>query len=208
MNETKTAAEMVASALTEIKEHSTKARLTYTPTLETTLNFKSFQDPILQQMAAAAGRMIRDIKSKTEPYWLSYLGTSGAGKSYLARKIKSEVWVDLSWHRELLNPVQFQSWSKLLEQYRSGDYWRLNDIRECNFVVLDDIGVEGTRSSFGDGKLYETITARERKWTVITSNLTLDQISKLDVRLSSRLIRESNLVINVDTIDYALRPKQ
>lgn len=111
----------------------------------------------------------------------------------------------LNQHYELINPVRFQSWSKLLAQYRNGDYWRLDDIADCNFIVLDDIGVEGSRSSFGDGKLYETISAREGKWAVITSNLTLEEISQLDVRISSRLIRDRNIVINVNTTDYALR---
>lgn len=156
-------------------------------------------------MMSAAGRMIEDLKNKSEPYWLSYLGTSGTGKSHLAKQITSQAMFDLNHHHELINPVRFQSWSNLLAQYRNGDYWRLDDIADCNFIVLDDIGVEGSRSSFGDGKLYETISAREGKWAVITSNLTLKEISQLDVRISSRLIRDRNIVINVNTTDYALR---
>ena len=56
------------------------------------------------------------------------------------------------------------------------------------------------------GGANELFNKRCRKWTFTTSNLSLDDISEqIDNRISSRLIRDGNVVTETNVIDFSLR---
>lgn len=196
------------SAPTETKELATKALPISIETLENKWQFKTFGEDDLCRMLTAANQMCNDIASCQRPYWLSFVGKSGSGKTYLAKQIKRAAQSLLPHHPELIYPVEFVSWAKLLDRLRDGEYYRIRDIEDANFIVLDDIGTEGDKTGFALEKLYRCIVAREEKWMVLTSNLDLEEIAdQLDTRISSRLIRDRNVTVHIQTQDYALRPK-
>jgi DNA replication protein DnaC len=62
---------------------------------------------------------------------------------------------------------------------------RMEDVRGCPLLLLDDLGVE-KRSAWSDEKLYQVINYRYNEGlpTVVASNVTLDE---LEPRIASRL---------------------
>lgn len=73
-------------------------------------------------------------------------------------------------------------------------------------LVLDDVGAERDSTGFVSDKLSMLLGMRVGKWTVITSNLDLAGLSKIDDRIASRIVREpGNSFIEMTTEDYGLR---
>lgn len=73
-------------------------------------------------------------------------------------------------------------------------------------VIIDDI--EPSRTAGVTDELARIIERRIGKWTVYTSNLSLEQIGEqIDVRVASRLLRPigRSVVVEIKTKDYALR---
>ncbi len=147
------------------------------------------------------------IDDEGEPRWLSLIGNSGTGKTFLAEKVfqKMRGHPLLMEHRELINPVIKIFWPKLLSQLRDGDYYRIRDLADANFVFIDEIAVEHDPSGFGKDKLCELLSSRVKKWTILTSNLTLEKLSNIDTRISSRMIRGGSVVVETDAMDFYLR---
>lgn len=179
-------------------------------------SFSTLNDPNLKQMLDGAKRFCADMMRGENPHWLSFLGSTGAGKTHLAKQINSFFLRHLEGRlipNQNLTRTQhrmrggFVSWRRQSERLRNGDYDAMRGIREDYFVVLDDIGSEyKAKSDFITAKLDEIIDSRLGKWTVITANLSLEQISEhLDVRIASRLLRGGSEVIDVDVPDYNLR---
>jgi DNA replication protein len=161
-------------------------------------------------MLIAAGRFIegltRDIP--TERRWLSFLGPSGVGKTYLAKNLISiaRALPHLSTHKSLINPIGMWQWGTLMGCLKDKQYWLLDDIRDSNLVLIDDIGIEEDRSGYGREQLYRILNSRVGKWTVITCNMDLAEIAeRIDTRIASRLIRDRNEVLEIKTLDYCMR---
>lgn len=147
-----------------------------------------------------------------EPYWLTITGTSGSGKTHLAKKIchwfrrnlQHEPYVPRTgevWHMD----YAFKIWSKALVAIYEGEGGLVEMLSDEWLAVIDDVGAEHDPRKFGVSKLLEVLENRKRKWTVITSNLTLDQISShLDTRIASRMIRDGSKVVNFTRKDFNL----
>lgn len=102
---------------------------------------------------------------------------------------------------------QFCNWRKYVEECLDGDFSRTLDLCEDWFLVLDDIGAKRDKSGAWVDKL-DTILARrsEARWTIITANLSLQEISdQLDARIASRMLRGGSVVVDVDVPDYNVR---
>ena len=85
-----------------------------------------------------------------------------------------------------------------LEKYRDMAKWPL--------LCLDDIGAERDTTGFASEKLNGLLTQRVGRWTILTSNLNLEQIAQIEPRIASRIVREAgNLFVELDTMDYGLR---
>lgn len=174
-------------------------------------------------MKAAAEQFVAKMLSGKAKHWLSLLGTSGAGKTMLAKWINSVFKQHLDWKidwpatEKTKSPSQprgriirdrgdFVSWAKIARLMREGEYRVLDDLCQLSFLVVDDVGAEhGT--TFIDSKLYELCSRRENKWTVFTANLSLADIeSRIDARIASRMIRHGSVVVDVTVPDFNLRP--
>jgi hypothetical protein len=100
-----------------------------------------------------------------------------------------------------------KSWSKAVNDMREGDYTGLRNLKADWFVGLDDIGAEyGSRNKdFSIAKLYDVLNDRIGKFTVINANLKMSAIEEMDDRISSRLIRDGSVVVDMETQDFATR---
>ena len=204
MNEPQHISKIIGPALlTAIKARSTKEKRLNTPELAKLLEFNLLDDPKLVSMVDATFDFIEDAEQQPlQPRWLSFCGNSGIGKTHLAVRAFNRLKVQFSWHSSLLCGSHQYTWPRLLPKLRDGAYWLVDDIRDANLLLLDDIGADKP-TEFALEKLYEIIEARTRKWTIFTCNLSVAQIAeRMDTRIASRLIRDGSVVLDVDAPDY------
>lgn len=189
----------------------TKARPASTPELERfEFRFETFGDPQLVEMLSAAKQFCAELVSGRNPHWLSFLGSSGAGKTHLAKRITAFFRQHVQYYSEPRTAATIKrqgglvSWGKVVNDLREGDYTVARDLSEDFFVCIDDIGSEHG-SQFVSSKLYEIADSRIEKWTVLTSNLSLEEIGRIETRIASRMLRNESEVIDIDVQDYNLR---
>ena len=147
--------------------------------------------------------------SKKEGHWLTFLGSCGVGKTHLAKRILKYVKDHHTQYLRRYGITQFRSnlfsyWPDIVDALRGGDYGRLNPLYSADFLAIDDLGAEYA-SDYINSKLQQLLNKRLNKWTVITSNLSLDDFSHKDERIASRLVRGGNQVIQIDATDYYLK---
>jgi DNA replication protein DnaC len=132
-------------------------------------------------------------------------GNNGAGKSHTLRAIHR--WANaLSINLPLvmgkdgeyrLSDSMFLHWPATVNRLKEGEYWIIEE------AMSVDVGAEHDPSKSGCEKLYLLLERREFMWTVITTNAIPEAWEeKFERRISSRLIRNSEL-INVENVpDY------
>jgi DNA replication protein DnaC len=164
--------------------------------LEKLSEFQTLGEPQLKRMKLETARFITEYKRGYRPRWLSLLGTSGAGKTMLAKEIR----------RICGGP--FVTWTRVTNMLREGEYRWFSDLMHEHIVILDDIGSE-YETPFVAAKLYEFLSERVGRWTVITANLSLEDIgNRLDTRIASRMLRDNSRIVDVDVPDFNLREKE
>jgi DNA replication protein DnaC len=132
-------------------------------------------------------------EKKLRGRWLTFLGKSGAGKTMLARGITRR----LNGH--------FARWTTVCNSLKEGEFRLFHDFCHEPVVCLDDIGSE-QKSEFVNAKLYEFMSNREKRWTIITANLSLEAISEqMETRIASRMIRNNSKIVDADVPDWNLR---
>ena len=139
-------------------------------------------------------------------------GNAGVGKTHLAVSIlRSKIEPEEFPTNRKLQKASFVTVPKLLLEIRNSfrddnegrsekqivDYYS-----EVQFLILDDLGSEKS-TEFAVATLYIIIDRRDSEMmdTVITTNLTLDEIErKLSARIASRMAGMKNVTIKMD--DY------
>lgn len=173
--------------------------------------FKTHADPELDRVKAAAIRYaLAMLERPAQAYWLTITGPCGNGKTMLARLIKEFFKAYCQWDESGIiarqRPFGFYSFDNLADRWRAGEYSLTDAIVDKYFVVVDEVGAARDPSGYLADALFKLANRRLRKWTVWTSNLTIEQIATaIDPRISSRLIRDRNVVVNNKAPDYALR---
>lgn len=174
--------------------------------------FRHFEEPDLKSAKEAAIQFCLAMASHWQPArWLTFLGTSGGGKTYLSKLITGIFGYLDHLRDENQRPNERHSrrgglkpWCEAVGEMRQGDFSGIYQLKADWFVCLDDIGAEH-QSPMAVGKLYEIMTAREGKFTVLNANLTLEGLATLDVRLASRVKRHGSILVEIDTKDFNLR---
>lgn len=161
--------------------------------------YNHFNEDRLKTALLECAAFVKDFKNESKPRWLTLCGTSGAGKSHLAK---------ICWTKSLKlrpqsvccsYPQKWLFWPDLAADKTE----LLHDIRTWPAVVIDDIG---PTSRPGDmDKLLRLLESRQGKWTLLTSNQTLGEWAEIDVRIASRLGRNGGRVIEMITKDYDRR---
>lgn len=149
-----------------------------------------------------------------KPRWLTLCGLSGIGKTMLAREVwrhfmehsRFEIGLDVMEQCVTGNTGQFCDWRGFCKDVRSGCFGRIDDLIEDHFVVLDDIGTEHDPNGFIASTLDRICNSRQRKWTLITCNLSLHQIAeKIDPRIADRMMRHGSEVFESSLESFALQ---
>lgn len=175
--------------------------------------FNDYGERDLKRAREAAINFCLAMASENEPgRWLTFLGTSGGGKSMLTKLItkifgRLDHLVDETKGRggdRFLRSGGFKPWCDVIGEMRTGDFSGVRQLKEDWYVAADDIGAE-QQTPLSIGKLYEIMTAREGKFTVFNANLTLEALAAIDVRLASRVKRDGNILVEIETEDHSLR---
>lgn len=162
--------------------------------------------PEVRKMYRETQWFVNDVMNKVRPRrWLSLLGGSGIGKTFLAKSasdILKREWPGLS--------TQFWKWQNVVSMLREGN-WDLIDhlVSNVNVLVLDDVGTENV-TDVTKSALNRIADGRLEKWTIITSNLLPDNFrERVDARVSSRLYRGNNVICqSTDARDYCYERKR
>lgn len=134
-----------------------------------------------------------------------FTGKSGAGKSHLAMSIAWEVIEKSGYqknvlfvnYRELLEQLRFAMNDKEAAKQIQGEL--MAELKTADLVVIDDIGAELGGNKATDSSRYnnDTLTglleARQNMATIITTNLTADELRKAyGERILSRIMQNSS----------------
>lgn len=128
-------------------------------------------------------------------------GPNGCGKTHAAKAISrwaSRVAIELplamgDMGARLAESV-YWNWPAFVRSLY-GKWDRTNELVEKELVILDDIGAEHDPSKFGSAELYFILESRERKWTVLTTNVHPNEwAKKFDQRIASRFLRNCTVV--------------
>ena len=93
-----------------------------------------------------------------------------------------------------------------MQKLRAGDAFEMrSEMKRWPVLFLDDIGAERDPSGFAAEELNTLLGCRVGKWTLITSNKDADALQAIDGRIYSRLIRDLNRCVGVNTVDFSER---
>ena len=188
---------------------------------QTTFHTKG--DPELVGMYKGAGAfiamMVRQFKGKgflgttderISPFWLTMTGQPGCGKTHLAKEIydfcRTKMASGYYENREFGKMPWYPNyrWVQSLTVLRDYGYGaKLDEVFDAHLVIIDDLGAERDPTAARADLWMQIAEKRLGKWTVWTSNLTLEDIGKqISERLASRMIRGGSVVINSKAGDW------
>ena len=169
------------------------------------LGFKTCGDPELIKAAEAAQEWASAFKAKESPRWLSLLGVSGTGKTFIAKKLWNYAKASSDWSRFDYFP-KVVLWPDFVQLLRTGEAFEMRqEMKRWPVLLLDDIGAERDPSGFAAEELNTLLSCRMDRWTLITSNKDADALKLLDGRIFSRLIRDKNICVGINTKDFSER---
>ena len=164
------------------------------------LGFDTFGEPELEDMMQAVAAFCNAFRRHDHRarYWLTLLGPCGIGKTHMAKAV-------FKTHRATSSQSQrYTRWIDALNYMRDGHHDYPSELAREHLLVIDDVGAEHG-SEYGTQKLLEVLEKRMGKWTFITSNLGMEAFAEMDKRIASRLIRNHNKVLEIQSKDFALR---
>lgn len=206
-------------------------RLTTTPSSEVKLSgwrpVIDAYEPSLAVAADACAKFVADMEHRAEPYWLTLSGRNGCGKTMLAKQLFAEA-KRINPGNPKNNPIWPPDWQTNEEKVysgsrpyclwfdeadfaakmRAGQYDLPETVRTDFLVVLDELGFVRDPTNFVADAIATLAQKRLKSWMIWATNLNLSEIAeRIDARIASRLIRDGNVVVQIKSGDYALRPK-
>ena len=174
----------------------------------------NFHHPKIQAMADRAEAFCgRWYRFSPTPALLVLVGEPNCGKTHTARAIyqfarstafqafvagKGKTW------GKRIPALEFMRWPEIVDDFKNGNYGTVNDMIDTDLLVLDDVGAEHDPSKSAASKLCQILSRRERKFTVLTSNVPPTQWpERFDTRIADRLIRNSEVIDLFGVPSYA-----
>lgn len=174
------------------------------------LKLNTSSHPTLRELESEVGRFCFGAWNSPERGRLLVLaGNNGNGKTMMSNAVLK--WVNHVGHiKKFMKEGEIRhldcihwAWPKLLDILKGGGWDVIDDMFDTCVLVIDDLGAGHDTSGIGTDKLCQLLSRREKKWTMITTNITPDAWQdKFDRRVASRLIRNSILVDLSDVPDY------
>jgi DNA replication protein DnaC len=170
-------------------------------------------EPCQVKALAEAKKFCSEMASGSWGKWLTLAGSSGNGKTLLAKDIREWFKAHVM-GRQYIHATgsitsadyRFRTWSRCLSQIYAGEYGVVSDLSDEYLAIIDDIGAEHDPRKLGVSKLLDILNRRQRRFTVLTTNLLPQDIAtELDTRIASRLIRNGSVVVTMDAVDWNLR---
>lgn len=161
-------------------------------------------DPRLAPVLPAVKQFCVDALSRHEPYWLSLLGPSGIGKTYILRQAARFLErYDEFWRQK--TPTGFRTPTVAhVEPLRDlNDYSAIRHYADVDLLYVEDIGA-GALGPKGSGavmrdRVASLLQQRTRSWTLICANLSREKIAEhIDARIASRLKRDGSVMLELD----------
>lgn len=173
-------------------------------------DFKTFKDKTLVRMLDQAKTFCHQVNynGAPDPYWLSFCGTSGTGKTFLADIMFDQLRgkKSLMDHPSLTCGTMRKHWPSVLQRIYDRESWHIDDMVDAHLLLLDEVSCSADAKGFEREWLWRVLSGRAHKWTIITSNHSLEQIASLiDVRIASRMVRDGSVVVEINTVDYSNR---
>ena len=175
--------------------------------------YTTFGEDCLEDARQKAAAFVDDMAKQHKPRWLSFVGRSGTGKTFLATQIFNFVLKSVAKNFKIYGENTVYSGDCIATTAdRLAQMWRANksadssQFVEADLLLIDDIGTTADRSGFITDAMYSLLSRRLGKWTLITSNLTFAGISEqFDERLADRMIRLGNAVCKMDCKSFSRR---
>lgn len=147
---------------------------------------------------------------------LVLVGESGCGKTHVARAIARYAAVagftalekgrGKTWSDHIPSSA-FYAWSEITDGFKAGDYSTVQDMMDADLLVLDDVGAEHDPSKNATAKLCQILSRREKKFTVITTNIKPEEWpTSFDTRVADRLLRNSKIILLFGVESYTTNP--
>ena len=138
-------------------------------------------------------------------------GSNGCGKTHIARAIHT--WATRCAMKlplvagdtmaGQLASSQFMFWPGIVDGFKNGEWYTVEESLKASMLVLDDIGAEHDPSGIGREKLYYILERRAQRWTVITTNFgPTEWEMKFERRIASRLLRNCQNIDLSQVPDY------
>ncbi|HOO59579.1 MAG TPA: ATP-binding protein [Candidatus Mcinerneyibacteriales bacterium] len=156
---------------------------------------KGFDEFIVEESNKAAVRAMRKYASYFETVLqtgesLLLIGPVGTGKTHLGMAVLMELIRRPLYLRFELLRKRYISLPQFLNEMRASfREERLHELAECEFLVVDDLGIE-TLDEWGRDKVFTLVNTRyqEKLPTIFISDLSPQElVNKLDERILSRL---------------------
>lgn len=206
----------ISAVIRDLKA-SAETRLTITPLPSAEWNRKWLNlrthHPKLAELERETGRFCFDMaRSPLAGRLLLLSGESGSGKTHCAKAVRE--WIRAAGgsvkfirrvnHVESLSCV-FWHWPALLDTLKNGGWDVVEDMMETPCLIIDELGGGHDPSAVGTDKLCQILSRRERRWTLVTTNIVQSAWEeKFDRRVASRFFRNSTHVDLSAVPDFSL----
>lgn len=171
--------------------------------------------PEIQNLADVVEKFCgRWFRNDTNQSLLVLAGENGCGKTHVASSIIRFAYaaglkaLDAGgWNAGGRVPMaSFAYWPEIADAFKAGEYGSLEEMKDCDLLILDDLGAEHDPSKNATDKLCQILSRRERKFTVVTMNIKPEEWpEKFDTRVADRMIRNSQVVNLFGISSYSMR---
>ena len=169
--------------------------------------------PSIQTLASAAEKFCGQwFKNDNSKPLLVLVGDFGTGKTHVAKRIfnfcnaaSSAAFEKGCWGKSNFPSSTFIHWPEASSAFQEKEFGIMEDAFNADLVVIDDVGSENDPWKVCADKFCQILSRREKKFTVVTTNVTPEQwTERFDGRINDRLMR-SSVVNQLSAESYSLR---